>query len=271
MSFVGDMFGGGGGGDASDAAIEASEIQAESQREALDYLKETEALPRQFREGALTSLGGVYGLEGGEGSQEDLIARARRSPLYSAISGTRQAGEKAIMRNAAATGGLRSGNVQGAMYDYSQRLNERAILASYNDQLQGLQGMAGLPSNANNIAAATAGIGQTVGQGIVASAQAQQAGSQQGMGNMMGLANLGISAYGAGLFSDRRLKTRIVKTGTRNGFNWYTWVWNATAQKLGLAGKSEGVIADEVQQNHPHLVGSRDGFQTVDYEGIANV
>ena len=106
MGFVGDIVGGiFGGDDAADAATDAANIQAQAQREALAYLKETEAIPQAFREEGLKRLGGLYGLEGGVGSQQELIDQAQLSPLYQAIMGTQQAGEDAILRQASATGG----------------------------------------------------------------------------------------------------------------------------------------------------------------------
>ena len=243
--FIGDVFGG-GGDDAADASTEAadktaealirgSEIQAESQREGLDYLKEREALPRQFSEEALKGLGGLYGLEGGTGNQQDLINRAISSPLYKSIMGGQEAGEESILRNASMTGGFRSGNTQSNLYDYNTQLQNKALLESYNQQLQGLTGLAGLPSNANQIAGMTAGIGQTLGQGQatageirgqgqIAGAQAQQQGTQQGFGNLLELGALVVS-----MFSDRRLKKNLEKIGKVNGHNWYMWDWNIVA------------------------------------------
>ena len=46
------------------------------------------------------------------GGQQELIDYARQSPLYAAIMGNLRHGEDSITRNAAATGGLRSGGVQ---------------------------------------------------------------------------------------------------------------------------------------------------------------
>ena len=117
-----------GDDDATQAPIDAANIQAQAQREALAYLKEREAVPQQFREGALKQLGGIYGLEGGEGSQRETIQDAIRSPLYKSIMGGKRVGEEAIMRTAGATGGLRSGNVQGNMYDYNVQLQNKALL-----------------------------------------------------------------------------------------------------------------------------------------------
>jgi len=65
---------------AADASKDAAQTQASSEQAALDYQIEREALPRQFSEGALKGLGGLYGLEGGTGNQQDLIDRAISLP-----------------------------------------------------------------------------------------------------------------------------------------------------------------------------------------------
>lgn len=252
-------------GEAAEASLRGAGIQAAGQTEALEYLKEREEIPQQFREEALLGLGGLYGLEGGTGDQQELIDRAISSPLYQSIMGGREAGEEAILRSASATGGLRSGNVQEALYDYNTQLSNKALLESYNQQLQGLVGLAGLPSGAPQIAQGMAGIGQTLGQGQIAAGQAQQAGMQQGAGNIMGMANLGIAAYGAGMFSDRRLKNNIEKIGEVNGHNWYTWDWNIVANKMGLEGSSQGVLADDIVKTDPDSIGFLYNFMFVDY------
>jgi hypothetical protein len=274
-----------------------AEIAAQSQREALEYMKQREALPQHMREQALMRLGGVYGIpysspqqaggqqpataaapelsqfmqqfahipevrerlglddttapqpsqvgqerfsgfdrgmfrgvggairdQGGFGGrlravpgivggavqtatgaamaqptgepfgQQDLIQQARTSPLYGAMMGGREAGEEAIMRRAGATGGLRSGNVQEAMYDYNTQLQNQALLQSYNQQLQGLQGLAGLPSYAPQIASGMAGVGQTLGAGITGAgtsrAQGQVASGQAWQQGLQGISNI---------------------------------------------------------------------------------
>lgn len=180
MSFIGDLF---GGGDAGDSAIEASGIQAEYQQKALDYLKQQEAMPTAYREGALPALGGEYGLtmdqEGNIVSDGSTVSeRALASPMYTT---GRDVGERAIMRNAGMTGGLRSGNVSDAL----ARANQDLYARSYQNQVQGLQGLAGMPSNANNIAQLTQGIGQTYAQGITGGAQSQQAGMGLGINSIL--------------------------------------------------------------------------------------
>jgi hypothetical protein len=216
--------------------MRGAEVEAQSQREALQYLKQREALPQQLREQALTRLGGVYGIQGetippitytpstggmfgglrdisgrrGEVptqeepfGQQQLIQQAMESPLYGAMMGGREAGEEAIMRRAGATGGLRSGNVQEAMYDYNTQLQNQALLQSYNEQLQGLRGLAGLPSYAPQIASGMAGVGQTLGTGITGAgtsrAQGQVASGQAWQQGLQGITDIGLGALGTGI------------------------------------------------------------------------
>lgn len=251
------------GKEAQQAITGATETQVGFQREALDYLKEREALPQQFREQALTQLGGLAGLEGGEGSQQALIDRAKESPLYQSILGGREAGEESIARHASMTGGLRSGGTTADLAEYNTNLENTALLTSYNQQLQGLQSMANLPSNAPQIAAGTAGIGQTMAQGQIAGAQANLQSKNMMMNQLMGLAQTGVSAAA---FSDIRLKESIQLIGTFKGHNWYKWDWNEEAANLNLFGEGEGVMAHEVYETRPEVIGDNNGYITVDYE-----
>lgn len=258
---------------AAAASQAAAGTQAQYQQEALDYLKQQEALPTEIRNQALQQLQGLYMGDQPLYDQQQLIQQAQASPLYGAIMGGQQAGEEAILRQAGATGGLRSGDPQAALADYNTQLQNQALLESYNQQLGmqqqqlgGIQSLAQLPSGAGQIAGLTSGIGQTLAQGQTAAAQAQLAGSQQNVGNLLGLGQLGIGV--AGLFSDIRLKENIEYQGRENGYPVYTWDWNETAKKLGMTGSGYGVIADELEKINPDAVGERDGYKTVNYEMI---
>ena len=178
------------GEQAAGATKSAANTQAESETEALNYLKEIDALPQQYREAALTQLAGEAGIGGDPRAQEAMIERARQSPLFAAMMGSRKAGEESILRHAGATGGLRSGNVQAALYDYNVNLENRALLESYQQQKQGLQGLAGLPSLATNIAQQTSQIGATRAQGTIGAAQARQTGLGMGLETGLAAANL---------------------------------------------------------------------------------
>ena len=98
---------------AAKTASSAAQTQAGYQQQALDYLKEREELPQHYREQALAKLGGLYGIQGvGAGDspapgQEQMVQDIMQSPLYGALMSGKDAGEEAILRHAASTGGLR--------------------------------------------------------------------------------------------------------------------------------------------------------------------
>ena len=270
----------------ANSILQGSQTSSAAQQQALDYLRQQDKLPTGLRENALRSLGGLYG---GKGSITD---RAMASPLYQAAV---QQGENSVLRNASATGGLRSGTTSENL----AQVNQNALIAAYNDQIAGLQGLSSLPSNANTIAGYTAGVGNTLGQGQissantlsqgqisaadaitnannaaatamsqgqVAAAQSKAQGSQNSTNNMMGLVGMGLTA--ASMFSDRRLKSNIEFTGEENGLRKYRWSWNELASRLGLSGQGSGVMADEVLESHPEAVSMRDGFMIVDYQKL---
>jgi len=253
---------GGGGGDNS--SEDAAFIQAGSQKEALKYLQETERLPQAYREGSLQRLGSDYGFtldaNGNPVSDGSTISeRAMQSPFYQDAV---KVGEEAVLRNASATGGLRSGNANEAL----AQVNQNAFLSSYQNQLSGLQGFANLPSNANNIASQQSGIGQTQAAGIIGGANSAAAQQQTNMNNAGTAASIGLQAWDT--FSDERLKDDLQYLGEVNGHRTYSWVWNKNAAAIGLHGMSSGVIAQEVEQINPGAVGECNGYKTVNYEAI---
>jgi hypothetical protein len=255
------MGGGSGGGDKSE---DAARVQAGQQKEALDYLKQTERLPQAYREGSLQRLGSDYGFStdayGNIVSDGSTISqRAKDSPFYTEAV---RLGEEGVLRNASATGGLRSGSANEALAN----VNQQAYLASYQNQLSGLQGFANLPSNANNIAAQQSSIGQTQAAGIIGGANSAAAQQQTNMNNAGTAASIGLQAWDT--FSDIRLKSDIQYVGDVNGHRTYSWVWNKNAAAIGLHGMSSGVIAQEVEQINPGAVGECNGYKTVNYEAI---
>lgn len=248
MSFVGDIWKDITGRTAADAATAGSNKQAEYQREALEYLKQSQAPLLEAQQFGLSGLMDYYG-----GNQQGLIDQVQASQFYSSMI---DQGEEAVLRNAAATGGLRSGTTQNALAQNSQNVLQGLV----GQQLGGLGQLAGYQPNVTSVANATSGIGQTLSQGMIANAQAKQEGTANAL-------NMATSILG-GLFSDERLKTNIKKVGRVNGFNWYSWTWNDVAEKLGLSGESQGVLAQEVEKIKPELIGQREGYKTVNYAGI---
>ncbi len=249
----------------ADAANNAANIAAQGQSEALDYQKEVEALPLEMRNKFLPQLGDIA--QGGQG-QQNLIDSAMNSPLYKQmignIEGSQPFAEEAILRNASATGGLRSGtaNENLARLQFQQQNDKNAALTqTYGQQLQGIQGLAGIPLNTNAIAKGIAAPSATQAQGITAGAQSR-ADSTQGMMDLTSnLAGAAISKY-----SDIRAKENIRYIGTNNGHKWYSWNWNKAAEKLGLTGESEGVMAHEVHEYMPEAVDTSRGLLMVNYK-----
>lgn len=255
FDFVKDTFDSLTGKTSAKASRQAAQTQAQAQQNALNYLREREQVPQQFREGALTQLGGLFGLEGGDANA---MAAVRQNPIYQATLGQIPQQEEAILRNQAATGALRTGATE-AMLAENQRQNE---LSALQNTIGGLQGLAGLQSYAPQIAQGIAGIGQTQAQGITGAANAQQ----QALG---GLLQFG-GQLGAAAFSDIRLKSNVKPAGQRYGHDWFTWEWNEKANALGLFGEDEGVIADYVKQTRPDLVSESNGYLTVNYRELEN-
>jgi hypothetical protein len=72
--------------------------------------------------------------------------------------------------------------------------------------------------------------------------------------------------------SDRRLKKNITLLNTVNGVNYYRWQWNDEAKRIGASSTPPvGVIAQELQETHPHLVVTgTDGYLMVNYGGLAD-
>ncbi len=187
-------------------------------------------IPDQIRDKSLQSLADYYKVPGeaqAPKSQQDLINEAMNSPLYASIMGTQKAGENTILRNAAATGGLRSGNANGALTDFGQQTQNRALLSSYDaaqtrdnseiarsdlqrqQMLSGLLGLSGVPTNDASIAKLTTDIGATNAAGMVAAGQAQQQGTQNGVNDLLGFGNLALKAYGLSKPGDTTNNTGI--------------------------------------------------------------
>lgn len=247
------------GGEAQSAAQQAANQATDAENRALNYLMATERLPQELREGALKNLGGLYGLGGM--NPDEALGKITGSAAYKNVLGSRAAGEEAILRNAAATGGLRSGNVQDALAGYNIELQQEA----FNQGLAGLTGLAGLNTNTAGIASQMSNVGKTAAQGTLGVGQTQQ-------DTLGGLIGAGANIYGLGAkqgwWSDARLKENVKPAGTKNGLPWYTWEWSKEAEELGLFGNDEGVMAHEIAELKPEAVRVVDKYLTVDYSAL---
>lgn len=127
-----------------------------------------------------------------EQQQAAAVGKFESSPYFQAI--TRQA-ENAILQNTAATGGLRGGNVQGALSSTRPILLQNLI----DKQLANLSGLTSIGQNA------AAGVGNA---GMTTGAQVNQSLGQMGAaqaGGILGQSNATIGALGniGGLFAQR--------------------------------------------------------------------
>lgn len=161
------------------------DAQLQAQREQLDYLKGVQEPVLNLRNRALPQLYGFYDPTNPQGQQQ-FIDQAEASPFYQR---QREVGEQAILRNQAATGGLRSGGTQQALAGFNADLLNRTV----NQNLQGLGSFAQTPIETSQISNVLGQMGQTQAQGYQAQAQANQG----ALGNLLGGVFGGLSAAGS--------------------------------------------------------------------------
>ena len=274
-------------GRAADAQSEAAQRGIEEQRRQFDAVRELlkpyvdVGLPALEQQQALIGLGGPE-------AQRQAISALESSELFQARA---RQGEEALLQSASATGGLRGGNIQGALGQFRPAMLQAEIDRQYG-RLAGLTtlgqqsaagvGTAGIQTGAR-ISGLEGDIGSAQAGGELASGRAlsgvfnlpaQFLGLQYGMkGGTPGFANLfGGGGGGGGAmnipmegadFSDRRLKTNIHRISTRPdglGVYEFEYIWGG--------GKHIGLMAQEVLGIYPDAVGSVGGYYTVDYSRV---
>jgi hypothetical protein len=151
---------------AAGAQLEAAQLGIEEQRRQFDAVQE---LLRPYVEAGTSALGQQLALAGvsGPAAQQAAITALERGPQFQSLV---QQGEEAILQSAAATGGLRGGNVQAALAQFRPQ-----ILSSLIEQQYGRLG--GLTSTGQASAAGQATAAQTTGSNI--SNLLQQSGAAQ--------------------------------------------------------------------------------------------
>ena len=187
---------------AAGAQREASQSAIDEQRRQQAEMERLLAPYMQAGQGALAAQQNLLGL-GGPEAQQAAIAQLEASPQFQAMT---QQGEKAILQNASATGGLRGGNTQAALAQFRPQMLSQLI----QQQMGQLGGLAGMGQQS---ALGAAGYGQQGAQGVMGQlgamgqAQAGAAIAQgQGMSNLFGgiggaLGTLGgLGAMGRGPF-----------------------------------------------------------------------
>lgn len=162
------------------AATQASAAQAGVDEQKRQFDKVVELLSPFVKAGtgAIGQQQALLGLLGPD-SQRSAIAGFEQSPYFQSVA---QQGENAILQNASATGGLRGGNVQGALAQFRPQLLDQLIQRQYAN-LGGLTQI-GQASAANQASAGIntgANVANLLGQqgAAIAGGQLAKAGAQR--------------------------------------------------------------------------------------------
>lgn len=280
-------------GTAADAQTASSQAGIAAQQQQFAAVQKLLAPYNAAGTNAVAAQGNLIGLNG-QGAQQQAIDGIQNGAQYQSML---KAGNDNILANASATGGLRGGNTQAALAQFSPALLSQLI----NQQYSQLGGLTNVGANAaagvgNSGSSTTNAITSLLGQQGSAQAGAALAGGNatgqlvngvtSGIGTLAAQSGFGGGGYnqystfggystnpnpgstdfagitggGGGDFSDVRLKTNIKRIGTtKKGNGIYTWDW-----KTGGSGR--GVLAQEVARNSPEAVHmDSDGILKVDY------
>jgi len=152
---------------------------------------------------------------GGAAAQRQAIAGIESSPLFQSLL---QQGEQGILQNASATGGLRGGNVQGALAQFrpamlnqqiQQQLANFSGLASLGQNAAAGVGNAGIQTGAN-VSSLLQDTGQARAYGALGSANALGS-TVASLGNILGDA---LGRSGGGGSGGRGSLTSVLNTGS---------------------------------------------------------
>jgi len=166
----------------SDAAAQASGAQTEaSQASIAEQQRQFNALQKLLSPyvaagtTALGQQGNLIGL-GGNAAQQSAINQLKTSSQFDELN---RQGQNSILQNASATGGLRGGNVQGALAQFSPQLLNQLISQQYTN-------LGGMTSLGQNSAAMTGNAGMQSANAIsnqYGQIGAAQAGNSLAQGN----------------------------------------------------------------------------------------
>lgn len=155
------------------------------------------ATPEEYAQWHYENYGKAEGrpatLTSGAEQQQAAISQFEQSPMFQALA---RQGEMGIMQNASATGGLRGGNVQGALAQFRPALLNQQI----QQQFQNLGGISALgQSSAAGVGAGGMQAANQIGNAYTQAGQAQ-AGGYLGQANAFNKALGQIGGFAAGGF-----------------------------------------------------------------------
>lgn len=182
--------------DAAGAQVQAAQLGIDEQRRQFDAIQKLLEPFVTAGTGSLTKQQDLLGLNG-NGPQQQAITALQASPAFTSAL---KLGENSILANASATGGLRGGNTQAALAQFSPAL----LASTINDQYAKL---AGLTSLGQNSAAGVGNAGVSTGNNVTSLLQqigASNAGSALASGRASAgqwnlLSQLAGSSAGSGL------------------------------------------------------------------------
>ena len=218
---------------------------------------------RQANERAMASMGvnPNSGRFQGLGAQSALMQSANRA---GAMTGARERAQQLGYAKKLDAAGL-GRNLSGASTAAYGSAANAGNSAGANYQSAGLNYMSGM-----NQGAATIGSGQNMqlsGLGNVLNSQTQMAmsGNENSvLGDLGGLMGGAASMSNAGMFSDVRLKENIKSVGrdkhTGQNLNEFNYKSDARTYR--------GVMAQEVMEKYPEVVGEAEGYMTVNYGAL---
>lgn len=148
---------------AAQAGISEERIQFEKMQELLSPYVEAGT-------GALQAQQELIGLGGAE-QQQAAISQLEGSPLFQSLVGQ---GEQGLLQQASATGGLRGGDIQGALAQFRPAMLQQVIESQYG-KLGGLAGMG--QASATGVGAAGQQTGANIANLLAQAGQAQAAGA----------------------------------------------------------------------------------------------
>jgi hypothetical protein len=166
-------------GKAAGAQTEAARLGIEEQRSQFERMQELLQPYTEAGAGALEQQQAMAGLLGPE-AQQRAISGIEESPIFGALA---RQGEEAILQRASATGGLRGGNVQGALAQYRPAMLQQLIESQYSK-------LGGLTQVGQASAAGVGAAGQATGANI-ANLLAQSGQAQAGQAIARGEAQAG--------------------------------------------------------------------------------